>query len=770
MLKTNRTYLNVFALLWCMFPIWAMAQTGYYPQLPDSVRLQIRQQAYLLVSPDEVSLNQLDSLIQQNVPLAFRGSKSSTPKFDEYFRRVASVQKMVLVYSETRQKLANPQNILQITPEETVRISLPENSGVPANPDSLSIKKELLSVFFNLQPISDSLLLRLWETTGKLPNLIYANPSRLNEAARAVEFINKQPRIFGVVRSGNKLLPGVQWRDFPERVTNGYFSFPVVGDQTPPSAPYKAGFRFSPDIISLTPENRDKMKVYNGVKLDPELGLTDDFTFERKVRNRQRGNDPEIIVNQVRFMNDKLRGPCAYFSGQAYVDGGLMSRSSLASNFSITAWIKPTRHDNNNCILGKGKNFVLKIHRGLLTFTMAGIKDYFSQNSPVPSNQWTQVAVVLSGWGKRIDFYVNGQKTESVRLNAPYQESDNTLLLGSNLWEEFFVGYLGEVKIWDRELNEDEVCEQFENTKDPRPKQASRKFWIGIPFPVLVALWVVFLRRKRKKQDLSAQSLSLEKTRPMGKARAQISIPCGIYCFGGLKVVNQEGIDISQRFSPKIKQLFVAIFLHSIGEPKGISSTRLTEILWPGMSPQHAKNTRGTNIQNLKAALAPFPGIRLVFQNKLWVLEWPASCYSDYPDVLNRLGFLETELLPEAIEKELPGLLTVLKNGTLLPNMTESWVDPYVSKLSDRIIELGIRLFGLLDDKKHTSLLYELAEVMSLNDPLNEPVLRKKLQLLTAQGKLSLARTVYDNFVKLYHELYQEEYPVDFKNLTQYNA
>ena len=57
-------------------------------------------------------------------------------------------------------------------------------------------------------------------------------------------------------------------------------------------------------------------------------------------------------------------------------------------------------------------------------------------------------------------------------------------------------------------------------------------------------------------------------------------------------------------------------------------------------------------------------------------------------------------------------------------------------------------------------------KVISLNDPLNEPALRKKISILTRQGKLSLAHSVFDNFAKLYSELYQGKYTGDFKSLV----
>jgi len=191
----------------------------------------------------------------------------------------------------------------------------------------------------------------------------------------------------------------------------------------------------------------------------------------------------------------------------------------------------------------------------------------------------------------------------------------------------------------------------------------------------------------------------------------------------------------------------------------------LSDCLWPGMSPQNAKNIRGTNIQNLKALLSSCSGIKLVFRDKLWLLEIADSYFIDYAFVearLNERVLTDVELLAN----RLPKLLSILKKGPLFSNMNESWVDQYVDRMSNRIIEYGLNLFRLLPEKKFDALLLEVAEVISINDLLNEPALRKKISILTRQGKLSLAHSVFDNFTTLYFELYREKYSGDFKSLV----
>jgi two-component SAPR family response regulator len=242
-----------------------------------------------------------------------------------------------------------------------------------------------------------------------------------------------------------------------------------------------------------------------------------------------------------------------------------------------------------------------------------------------------------------------------------------------------------------------------------------------------------------------------------------------IICFGGLKVINQEGKDISLKFSPKIKQLFVLILLHSIGEEKGISSKKINDYLWPGMSAPRAKNIRGTNIQNMKTLMASCTGVKLVFEDKLWKLEFSDDCFVDVLFVekaISRVSFI-----PESDNSvvQLTELLQILKKGQLLPTIEESWIDPFVDKMSDRIIEFGLGIFRSHAHEKYDTVLLDAAEVISLNDPLNEVALRQKVNILIRQGKLSLAHSIFDNFTRLYFELYQEKYTSDFKSLVDRN-
>ena len=76
-----------------------------------------------------------------------------------------------------------------------------------------------------------------------------------------------------------------------------------------------------------------------------------------------------------------------------------------------------------------------------------------------------------------------------------------------------------------------------------------------------------------------------------------------ILFFGGFQVINKHGDDITKKFTPLLKELFLLIFLYSIKD-KGISVPRLTELLWFSMDAKTAKNNRAVNIAKLKTSLA----------------------------------------------------------------------------------------------------------------------------------------------------------------------
>ena len=765
MLEIKASY-KFFITLFLLLTFFSHAQNSK-PSSTDN-RISTRLQSHILIHQDSIPLSFLKPIFEKQTPIALKlGAEEiiSTSFLNEY----RNYYNIIVVISDSSLEpiLNNNIEIVQIRDNEVEQLIFESVKFIDEKDVRFRSLEKYYALEFNNNKISDSLFLKFWEKSGKIPNFINASKHNLKVIETIVTKINSTRKVFGIISSESEMLQDVSFKNFKNRSASGYFSFPIDEmEGLPILIPFKAGFHFSPDIIYVTPENFNNLKEFTAFKLDLDFGLTDYFKFGQTIDNLKRKNDSEIISNNLKIENDADFGKVGLFENRAYVDAGIDSKSSLKGSFTISAWINPIQLNNNNSILGKGDNFVLKLHEGYLTFTMAGIKDYISKTSPIPVDEWSHISLVHSKINNELLFYVNGELTDKVELIADYITSDYNLLVGSNLWEEFFIGYIGEIKIWDRELNSNEILLQY---KMPQNNSLGySKLWYflaGVVAITFLFFFILKLRKRRSKKNSNKLKLNIVERKNNINASNQNFIE-EIRCFGELQIINNKGADIATKLSPKLKSLFILIFLHSSGNKKGINSKKLSEALWPGMSTKSAKNTRGTNIQNLRTILSTCSEIKLSFQDKKWRLNFSDRCFCDYHLVLNYFeNILKVPYDKASLEIEIPKLTSVLKEGRFFRNSNFSWLDPFIEKFSNLVIEKNSEFISQFEIQYHTELLYNLAEVITIYDDLNEKSLELKLKILRYQGKLSLAFTVYDNYIKLYRKIYKEDYKQSFEVL-----
>lgn len=757
----KKTVLHYLIQTLCILFVATGSYAQSYKTLSAEQKQFIRLRSQLIFKVANLNDSSLKIVLESNQNLAIQYKDKSDAAFIETL--LTNNKKITIVTEKNIDAfLLKHPSITLIKPSLIEHLNL-QNTTIS---DSTDIRfkglEELGSInFINNKSITDSIVYGIWRKSGKLPNFIYADSSSITKASKIASVFNSTKKVFGVVKTNKHLLKNVSFKHFSVRKANGYFSFPInTTGKKPILIPYKAGYYFSPDIIYTNNENKGNQKEFIGFPLDPTFGLTDHFVFGKTISNHIRNNTKNIIYKQVQTVQDSIRGKVGYFNKRAYIDTGIESRSALKTSFTITAWIKPTELGFAHSILGKGEHFVLKIHQGFLTFTMAGIKDYISFSSPISLNKWTHISLIYSEVHNELYFYINGGKTDTVPLISNYITSDYNLLIGNNLWEEFFIGYLNSIKIWERELNSSEILLQY-NNPNLDTKNFYSSLFLGIGFLLLISIFILY-RQKSKKRALKIKSL--KKAPHKSVILSFEGYKEQLFCFGPLQIMNEDGVDIAQKLSPKLKQLFLIFFIYSFKDGKGITTKKLTEILWPGMDPKSAKNTRGTSIQNLRAILSSCSEVKFHFLNKHWFLEISDDCFCDY-DIANKyLELFTTEQYNETLlEEKLSLLLSLLKRGRLFTNSNAAWLDPYLEKFSYQITKECFHYLDSLSIEKHSKILLDCIEIIHIYDDLNEKALRLKLQILIQQGKLSLARTLYDNFTKLYKKIYKESYPVTFE-------
>lgn len=241
---------------------------------------------------------------------------------------------------------------------------------------------------------------------------------------------------------------------------------------------------------------------------------------------------------------------------------------------------------------------------------------------------------------------------------------------------------------------------------------------------IAVALMLVFVRLrflfkskkkwKQRKNNFSHLSKEIVSYKEKVKQSA-------IYLFGDFTAFDKNGIDISYRFSLKLRSLFSLILLHTKDET-GISTDQLTMALWPDKDTIEAKNIRGVTVHRLRDILLDIEGISLVHQNSQWFFVFNESFYCDFTEYSSLL--LLQNHSEDTYDDLMMRLIAVISRGSFLNNIQDNEIDNLKSDENDRIKSiLREHILNLFSERQYQKLISFTASYLVL-DPLNEEVLK----------------------------------------------
>lgn len=220
---------------------------------------------------------------------------------------------------------------------------------------------------------------------------------------------------------------------------------------------------------------------------------------------------------------------------------------------------------------------------------------------------------------------------------------------------------------------------------------------------------VVILFRKHKAESGKSRSISLNLN------QKHFSIPekaNAIYLFGDFCAKDKNDRDISYLFSPKLRQLFCLILQFST--EGGISSKRMSKILWPEKDEDKAKNSRNVSINHLRKVLEQFYDINLVFENGRYRFETGERFYCDCIDYLTNGS----------------DILRISSRGRFLKFQNEPVFDEFKSSVEGKVIpELHDRIQSLFTERKYPEVI-EVASMLFDIDPLDETALSYQIKAL----------------------------------------
>ncbi len=236
-----------------------------------------------------------------------------------------------------------------------------------------------------------------------------------------------------------------------------------------------------------------------------------------------------------------------------------------------------------------------------------------------------------------------------------------------------------------------------------------------------------------------------------------------IHLFGEMQVVDQEGVDITKQFTPLVKELFLIILLHSVRKGRGVSSDKLTEMLWFDKSAQSARNNRSVNIAKLKTILDKLPYCQLSNETGAWKIEIAyekvnVDFYQYLQVVQDRSGLTR---------QKINQLAAITQRGAFLSHLEYPWLASFKAEVSNDIIDTYLSFAATISIADDPEFLVKLANDIFYFDPVNEDAMAIKCKALVHQGKHSLAKNAFESFAKEYKAIYGEDFSRDFQSILE---
>jgi len=607
-----------------------------------------------------------------------------------------------------------------------------------------------------------------WTATGKIPNFIMLDRYE-DWVVGIVSYLRGFKIIKGTVTYNAQILDYVSWEKTGS-LTSGKYCFPVGPGDNVVLMPKSPGFRFTPETAVFNEPRQSIVQHFVATSYEITEALEGHYTFVKEGRDYSiNGFDGKPL--NVQFKNDSTRSTVASFGEKSYIIlPGAESFKMRDHDFSVAAWVKIKEYlpgKTDYCIIGTMTNsYQQGIH-----LLIRNQKPYFGfynndlqGNTILEAGVWYHLVWRYNKLNGEQAIFLNG-KLDSRSLGHPaYKGRDNLYIgvAGFN-WSSYMLGEIDNLSIWSRALGEEEIWGISKEVIEIVPIKnvfihypiLSRSLLALLILSMLVLGYFKIPFRKFKKQTSVADKIRSIESTILHQPKANY-----IQLFGDFKVLDKDGIDITNQFTPKLKQLFLVILLYSQRNKNGISTKELTDILWMGHSSQSAKNSRGVTIRKLRLILELLDSVQIHFHVDRWSMAFDNSVKCDYVECLN---LLKREKIHDT-DFNL-NFYHLIQEGELFKGDSFDWLDDFKGFVGNNIVDILLKFIHELDLQNDSELILKLTDRVLVTDPVNDQALAFKLKILIKQDNYNLSRFTFDRFCILYEEMYGEKFKVKFEEL-----
>lgn len=355
-------------------------------------------------------------------------------------------------------------------------------------------------------------------------------------------------------------------------------------------------------------------------------------------------------------------------------------------------------------------------------------------------------------------FYFDFEKAEYQKLSNKVPIRSDKISTNANIYfdEELQIFILtvmessddvsSEIKIYTLSFPPLSDEEYLAMTKKVKPWILNLSFLLLLSTCLSFILYEIF-RRKRKKEAMQY--------RLTGRKRYIVEqSPNSICLFGGFSALDTDGKEV--QFPYQQRKLLCLIIKYSLD--KGISSNRLSKIMWPDKSEEKVKNSRGVAINHLRKLLDNFKGVSLVFEDSHFKLECSDDFSCDWID-------FKTESMLD--KPDMDKIMQIVSRGKFMKLTEDPIFDSFKEKTETLVINLLTAELAKSFEKKEYQSVTDIAEVVFYNEPLNEQALIWQLNAFVKMRRSEDALIRYSAFVKEYKATYDADYEHDFKSLMR---
>jgi two-component SAPR family response regulator len=630
--------------------------------------------------------------------------------------------------------------------------------------DKLPIAKTSGSNIRNLVPDYINFLLETWTRYGKRPNFIFINTEIMNFNF-IISQLNSFTWIKGTVKSSGKTFEKVYWKNSDILITGGRFSLPYRGGEELTLTPFVPGYRLTPEHIIVTGE----MEVPENYSILASpfhigQGLTGSFTFDQSIINML---SPQTEYNGINFsfIQDIERGTILRLPENASLNLKSPEIYGLRnSSFSVSCFVKFSEilEFGDNAVLG---NYESEYRRGLHLILRSGhpyfglwANDYISEEKLEPNIWYHLVWRYIIETGEQAIF-LNGKNIGSSAGHPPFSGTGD-IHLGSALSQGASMrGYIDELHFWSRPLGSEEITRlalnepisiEGQDIAESFLKKYRAEIFAGtMAFLIFIPVYLVFFRKRNPAVDKIMPPV------PDKNKKNQLTL------FGGFHAIDREGNDISELFTPKVKELLLFVMLYSQKSGSGASVSDIDEQLWPGLDTKKVTNNRAVTLNKLRRILQRIDGLVIITRNGTLVAEMQKPFFSDYVEAYKLCH------MPAGMDKkQLEIFFSLTKKGKFLKGISWPWLDELRGYTGNQIIDNLLKLSVIYKEDKRLPEIEAISEIILEYDELNEEAVWLHIWCLRQKNNMHQAKYYFENFKARYSESMAESYPLTFEQFN----